>query len=45
MSRNEEFESISARYLFEQYEIYLKVNGLSKEENKSNKLDSVEDFF
>ena len=45
LSRNEEFDSIDARYLFEQYEIYLKINGLSKQESKSNNLDSVEDFF
>ncbi|MEG2246482.1 MAG: hypothetical protein RSC84_03440 [Peptostreptococcaceae bacterium] len=47
MHRTDSFDYTTPKYLFEQQEVYMKVNGLLKEDNQQskNQLNSVEEFF
>ncbi|WP_305304026.1 hypothetical protein [Romboutsia ilealis] len=49
LHRTDNFDNTTPKYLFEQQEVYMKVNGLSKNDKskvkEEKKLDKVEDFF
>ena len=41
----DDFYMVTPRFLFEQYDIYLKMNGLEKSEEKPKEQMYVEDLF